>query len=290
MKLRLSLIPILLVRAMVSSMTHAAGGSGGGGGRNSGNSDPDFNNAVSAIKANKFEQAIPLLARAMKVLSDREGAPPLGLLKTTLLQLDSTFSERTYGAGSFRDFAEKLEKIGALTITQGKGGLYVSAPEGGIPVIESAPMPAALEPSSAEGGSIAVNGHAAAANGAAAGAPPQVGSQADGIKEFGRIIGSGQVRKWPMYLRAPIYGLVIMFHEWWTGLVLRELTGYSIWMYTDAGNVLQMTSFYILPIWMVAGMLNELIYRELMDPKLRAVLEAELASNDVPPPITGSGA
>ena len=147
-----------------------------------------------------IEQAIPLLARAMKVLSDREGAPPLGLLKTTLLQLDSTFSERTYGAGSFRDFAEKLEKIGALTITQGKGGLYVSAPEGGIPIVESTAPPAAIEPVG-DGGAIAVNGHAAAANGAGAAAPAQVGSQADGVKEFGRIIGSGQVRKWPMYLR-----------------------------------------------------------------------------------------
>ncbi|HEX5216470.1 MAG TPA: NYN domain-containing protein [Vicinamibacterales bacterium] len=146
-----------------------------------------------------IEQAIPLLARAMKVLSDREGAPPLGLLKTTLLQLDSTFSERTYGAGSFRDFAEKLEKIGALTITQGKGGLYVSAPEGGIPVVESPALPAASEPAG-EGGPIVVNGHAAATGGGA-GAPAQVGSQADGVKEFGRIIGSGQVRKWPMYLR-----------------------------------------------------------------------------------------
>ena len=128
------------------------------------------------------------------------GAPPLGLLKTTLLQLDSTFSERTYGTGSFRDFAEKLEKIGALTITQGKGGLYVSAPEGGIPVVESAAPPVVIEPAS-DGGPIAVNGHAAAANGGGAVAPPQVGSQADGVKEFGRIIGSGQVRKWPMYLR-----------------------------------------------------------------------------------------
>ena len=49
-------------------------------------------------------QALPLVKRALKVLSEREVTPQLGLLKSTLLQLDSTFSERTYGAGSSRRF------------------------------------------------------------------------------------------------------------------------------------------------------------------------------------------
>src|SRR4051794_9857783 len=39
-------------------------------------------------------KVLPLVKRALKVLSDREVAPQLGLLKSTLLQLDSTFSER----------------------------------------------------------------------------------------------------------------------------------------------------------------------------------------------------
>src|SRR4051812_8746030 len=56
-----------------------------------------------------IEQALPLVIRALKVLSEREVSPQLGLLKSTLLQLDSTFSERSFGAGSFRDFVEKLE-------------------------------------------------------------------------------------------------------------------------------------------------------------------------------------
>src|SRR5262245_37549258 len=142
-----------------------------------------------------IEQVVPLVRRALKVLTDREVTPQLGLLKTTLLQLDSTFSERTYGAGSFRDFAQKLEKIGVLTMHQGKGGLYVSPPEGGIPAIE-VPAPAAAE----EGETAPVfNGHANG-NGSAA-APTPAGTQAEGVLEFGRIVGSGQVRKWPMYLR-----------------------------------------------------------------------------------------
>src|SRR5262249_22261941 len=44
-----------------------------------------------------IEQALPLVRRALKILADREVSPQLGLLKSTLLQLDSTFSERTYG-------------------------------------------------------------------------------------------------------------------------------------------------------------------------------------------------
>ena len=59
-----------------------------------------------------IEQVMPLMRRALKMLTDREVTPQLGLLKSTLLQLDSTFSERTYGVSSFRDFAEKLATAG----------------------------------------------------------------------------------------------------------------------------------------------------------------------------------
>src|SRR4030095_7190621 len=45
-----------------------------------------------------LESIVPLVRRALKVLTDREVTPQLGLLKSTLLQLDSTFSERTYGS------------------------------------------------------------------------------------------------------------------------------------------------------------------------------------------------
>src|SRR5438874_8786275 len=41
-------------------------------------------------------QAVPIVRRALKILSEREVSPQIGLLKSTLLQLDSTFSERTY--------------------------------------------------------------------------------------------------------------------------------------------------------------------------------------------------
>src|SRR3982751_3611317 len=61
-------------------------------------------------------QAVPIVRRALKILADREVSPQTGLLKSTLLQLDSTFSERNYGAGSFLDFVEKLAHAGLVTL------------------------------------------------------------------------------------------------------------------------------------------------------------------------------
>ncbi len=55
-------------------------------------------------------QAMPLVERALGVLERREVRPQLGLLKSTMLQLDSTFNEKAYGASSFTDFVEKLQK------------------------------------------------------------------------------------------------------------------------------------------------------------------------------------
>jgi hypothetical protein len=78
------------------------------------------------------------------------------------------------------------------------------------------------------------------------------------------------------WIRAPIYGLVIMGFELVTGLALHAIVDYRIWMYVDAANVMQETSFLILPIWMLAGMLIERIYRELMDPELRERLQDKL--------------
>ena len=75
---------------------------------------------------------MPLVRRALKVLSDREVSPQLGLLKSTLLQLDSTFSERTYGAGSFRDFAQKLASAGHVVLRESGRNVLVELAEGSV--------------------------------------------------------------------------------------------------------------------------------------------------------------
>jgi uncharacterized protein (TIGR00288 family) len=69
-------------------------------------------------------QAMPLVERALQVLERRGVQPQLGLLKSTMLQLDSAFSERAYGAGSFSDFVERLKKAELVNVT-GSGGRYV---------------------------------------------------------------------------------------------------------------------------------------------------------------------
>src|SRR5262245_30305039 len=61
-----------------------------------------------AVPDSNLSKALPLVRRALKVLADREVSPQLGLLKSTLLQLHSIFSERDYGASTFRDFIEKM--------------------------------------------------------------------------------------------------------------------------------------------------------------------------------------
>src|SRR5687767_15626709 len=63
---------------------------------------------AAASATSPIAQAVPIVRRALKILADREVSPQTGLLKSTLLQLDSTFSERNYGASSFLDFTEKL--------------------------------------------------------------------------------------------------------------------------------------------------------------------------------------
>jgi hypothetical protein len=142
-----------------------------------------------------IEQAVPLVSRALKVLSEREVSPQLGLLKTTLLQLDSTFSERTYGAGSFRDFAEKLQKAGVLTLYQGRGGWMIGPANGAAPAEAMSPAQTPDEGPPAERPA-----HVPAV--AAHGRPTAVlGTPADGVRELARALGSIQIRRWPLYLR-----------------------------------------------------------------------------------------
>ena len=90
-----------------------------------------------------IEQAVPLVKRALKVLIDREVSPQLGLLKSTLLQLDSSFSERDYGVSTFREFADKLAQQGLVALKQQGRSTLVELPLDGSADTTSA---AAAEP------------------------------------------------------------------------------------------------------------------------------------------------
>ena len=154
------------------------------------------------VERASIDQAIPLVTRALKVLSEREDPPQLGLLKTTMLQLDSTFSERTYGAGSFRDFAQKLEKLGVLKVIQSKGGWIVVAGDGAVPPVEMPPAPAD-ETISAPPPAPATAASSGNGSGPRAVPAPVLvsGTPADGVREFKQILAAAKVRRWPMYLR-----------------------------------------------------------------------------------------
>lgn len=88
----------------------------------------------------ELSQAIPLVERALQVLERRAVQPQLGLLKSTMLQLDPAFSERAYGAGSFSDFVDKLKKNDFINVS-GSGGRYVIERRGGGGPEKAAPRP-----------------------------------------------------------------------------------------------------------------------------------------------------
>ena len=140
-------------------------------------------------------QAFPLVRRALKILADREVTPQTGLLKSTLLQLDSTFSERSYGASSFLDFAEKLAQAGLVQLKHSGRSVTVelnpqSSDEGEI-VAVAAVSPQQDSPSSSPSPSPIPEMEA----------PTPAGSQADGVAAAGQLLASATGARWPMYLR-----------------------------------------------------------------------------------------
>ena len=183
----------------------------------------------AAAASAPIAQALPVVRRALKILADREVTPQTGLLKSTLLQLDSTFSERNYGASSFLDFVEKLAKSGYVHLkTSGRsvmvelnpgfseepraaadgdeatapapaqaiaGGESAGAPPHGTNGTAQAGSPVAQGFSPAGGGSVPQRG------GPAEPAGPPLGDQAEGVQRAGRILGAATGARWPMYLR-----------------------------------------------------------------------------------------
>ena len=140
-----------------------------------------------------IDQAVPLVRRALKVLSDREVSPQLGLLKSTLLQLDSTFSERNYGVSSFRDFAQKLANAGHVRLREhGRNVLVELADGNGRVRAEDAASPPSVAPQEPrEPQEVDLN-------------PPPGGEPraADGIREVRRIFQAApNPPRFPMYVR-----------------------------------------------------------------------------------------
>jgi len=98
------------------------------------------------VGSSDISKALPIVMRALKVLTEREVTPQLGLLKSTLLQLDSTFSEREYGVSSFRDFMEKVAQAGAVTLKSAGRSMLVEPREGAVVVEDSGGQTLGVDP------------------------------------------------------------------------------------------------------------------------------------------------
>ncbi len=88
----------------------------------------------------ELAQAMPLVERALQVLERRAVQPQLGLLKSTMLQLDSAFTEKAYGANSFSDFVEKLKQADYVNVS-GQGGRYIIERKGASQPERPTPKP-----------------------------------------------------------------------------------------------------------------------------------------------------
>jgi uncharacterized protein (TIGR00288 family) len=172
--------------------------------------------SAPTMVAQPIGHAFPIVRRALKILADREVSPQTGLLKSTLLQLDSTFSERNYGASSFLDFTEKLAQAGLVALKHSGRSVMVelnpSFTDDGSPVQPPTPRP--------EGDTAEVPVAAPAGEGqpvrpaentsrpAEEGAPrveeqqlARLGDQAEGVRLAGQHLGAAVNARWPMYLR-----------------------------------------------------------------------------------------
>jgi hypothetical protein len=182
------------------------------GSRSGGSRSAERGGKPASTGASDISKALPLVRRALKVLSEREVAPQLGLLKSTLLQLDSTFSEREYGAGSFRDFMEKVAQTGAVTLKNAGRSMMVESredgpdgdgtptqpePERALPVLAVVPPPAVAPPARVS--------HATPADEDAEDDEDEVMPQSpmtmqDGIRAVQQAFSQASPR-WPMYVR-----------------------------------------------------------------------------------------
>ncbi|MGE3513297.1 MAG: NYN domain-containing protein [Vicinamibacterales bacterium] len=168
-------------------------------------------------------QAFPIVRRALKILADREVSPQTGLLKSTLLQLDSTFSERSFGASSFLDFTEKLQQAGLVQLKHSGRSVMVElnpafpAEDAETPAAAAAPTPVSrARADGAEDGTPPADaspeaatplaapppaGHRGPTPGAPAEPLPQIGDNAEGVKAASQLLTAATSARWPMYLR-----------------------------------------------------------------------------------------
>jgi uncharacterized protein (TIGR00288 family) len=149
----------------------------------------------TAVADPNLSKAFPMVRRALKVLTDREVSPQLGLLKSTLLQLDSTFSERNYGASTFRDFIEKMAAAGYVNLKQVDRSLLVELKDSATESEEPGEAAAAVVPANGQAEPMS----SPAEQPAGAQAPIQADEAVRAMQDA--FLNSKVTPHWPMYLR-----------------------------------------------------------------------------------------
>jgi hypothetical protein len=151
-----------------------------------------------------IDAIVPLVRRALKVLADREVTPQLGLLKSTLLQLDSSFSERDYGVSTFRDFAEKLAEKGIVLLKHTGRSTLVELSEAGAAMgtrrsPAAAPAPVMLPTAGGPAPGCRASGARRTADRAM---DPATAAAIGGVELVRELLADPpQPPRWPMYLR-----------------------------------------------------------------------------------------
>lgn len=141
-----------------------------------------------------LSSALPNLKRVLKILSEREVSPQIGLLKSTLLQLDPTFSERDYGAGSFLEFVQKMAEAHLVRLRRVNNTYLVDAAEGAA---EDTPVPA-------EGEATVESGEAAGGETAES---AERREEALAVLKQALAAASSKTPHRPLYLRQMLQGL-----------------------------------------------------------------------------------
>ena len=143
---------------------------------------------VKSVVTNRLqlEDALRPIRRALKILADRGVSAQLGLLKSTLLQLDPTFSERDFGAGTFQEFMQKMERTGYLNLKQVDRSLIVELKETESPLVEPLSPPPPAEISEPEPAPQAAE-------------PAESTPPAREVKDL--FLNSSIRPRWPMYMR-----------------------------------------------------------------------------------------
>jgi uncharacterized LabA/DUF88 family protein len=161
--------------------------------------------AAAAPPAADLDKALPLVKRALKVLADREVTPQLGLLKSTLLQLDSTFSERDYGSGTFRDFVEKVAERGLVALKQAGRSVLVELADNAVSaaVPDTLPPPPIVEAATADAPAVRdVAAEPLREDEGKTAAPAGAEQTLDAVTTATRLFASAkQAPRWPMYIR-----------------------------------------------------------------------------------------